>query len=344
MGIWRIHFHWSVLLRWEVLGWILASLPAIAGLFLVFDQYQGANVCFIITALFLFAKVTHAALTTPDGTTARVLFTFALFGVIGVGIVETVKGVTAYATKKEKASLAPTLNDKGEKPSTPVSPTLEPIPAAKPLDKKQPRSGANSVRVEDHGTTDSATGVPGHHGTQDSPTAEVGHPSKSAPKAPPAQTSGLPLKVSLINPTNPDLIVENQTDSVAEGILWELVIFRTTDQAFFSYATQNIGYVKAHSKSAPQSMSLNALVQAPGGGGQIVNGDNLIGTLSIDCPTCSGTTLIVYFVWGSSGWFYVVPDGNGKLLMPKDLSKETVSRFIEGINGTVKTEDRKPIL
>lgn len=158
-----------------------------------------------------------------------------------------------------------------------------------------------------------------------------------------AQKSGTALTVSLVGPTDPAIVVDNQTDNVAEGITWELVMFRTTDGAFFSYATQNIGYVKPHSKSARYTMQLNTLPRAPGGG-QIANGESFIGTLAVDCPTCLGTTVIVSFAWGSSGWFYQVPDGNGRLLLPKDMSKGTVSQFIELINAAVKSDQRTPIL
>ena len=118
---------------------------------------------------------------------------------------------------------------------------------------------------------------------------------------------------------------------------------RTTDQALFSYATQNIGYVKPHSKGPSYAMSLNTLAQAPGGGGQIANGQSFIGTLSIDCPLRRGTTLIVSFVWGGSGWFYKVPDGDGRLILPKDLSKDTVSQFIDRLNTVITPEVRIPI-
>src|SRR6266849_8953218 len=104
MGIWREHFHPSVWLRWEVLGWILGTLLTVAGLLLFFDQYSGANVCFAITAFFVFAKIAHAAITTSDATWHRLLFTFVLFGVVGVGVVETIKGVSNWAKRKEKAA------------------------------------------------------------------------------------------------------------------------------------------------------------------------------------------------------------------------------------------------
>jgi hypothetical protein len=104
MGIWREHFHPSVWLRWEVLGWIVGILLAIAGLFLIFDQYTGANVCFAFTALLLFAKIVHAGVLAGDLWIHRALFTFVLCGLIGVGVVETVRGVNRWAEKKDRLS------------------------------------------------------------------------------------------------------------------------------------------------------------------------------------------------------------------------------------------------
>jgi hypothetical protein len=74
-------------------------MPSIAALFLFFDQYTGANVCFALTAFFLFAKITHVGLTTNELPLHRLLFTFVLFGLVGVGIVETVRGVNRWAAR-----------------------------------------------------------------------------------------------------------------------------------------------------------------------------------------------------------------------------------------------------
>jgi len=154
------------------------------------------------------------------------------------------------------------------------------------------------------------------------------------------------LSASLVNPSGPAIVVENESDSLADRVLWEFVAFRTTDLAFFSFTTQEFGYLKAHSGRA-QSMQLNTLPHAPGvgaipGGGQINSGDNLIGTLSVDCSTCRGIILIVNFVWGSSGWFYEVPNKSG-LLLPKEMTAKAVRDFIETLNNMSRAEDRKVI-
>jgi hypothetical protein len=109
-----------------------------------------------------------------------------------------------------------------------------------------------------------------------------------------------------VNAKNPALIIENKSGALANGITWELVMFRTTDQAFMSYATQSIGYLKANTISPGYVLSLNTIGRAPQTP-PVENGASYIGAIGIDCPTCKGVTLIVSFVWGESGWFYDAP-------------------------------------
>ena len=162
-------------------------------------------------------------------------------------------------------------------------------------------------------------------------------PSEATPKI------SLALSVGIMGPSDPEIIVENPSDSLADRILWELVMFRVSDQAFFSFTTQDIGYLKPHSKSPGYSMHLETLPRAPGGD-QLRDGDEFIGTLSVDCPTCKGTTLIVSFVWHKSGWFYEVPNGNGGLLLPKGMSKEAITEYVGWLQSIVPAQDRRPIL
>jgi hypothetical protein len=98
-SLWKKHFHWTVLLRWEVLGWILAFLPAVGGLLLFFDQYGWANTCFIATAAFVFAKIAEVAISSTDAWWHRMIFTFVLFGLVGIAIVESVRGVNRWSIK-----------------------------------------------------------------------------------------------------------------------------------------------------------------------------------------------------------------------------------------------------
>jgi len=87
MGLWKKHFHWSVLLKWDVLAWILATLLAVAGIMLFFEKYWGANICFVLSVILIFAKIAEAAIASADPVWQRLLFSFVLFGIVGVGII-----------------------------------------------------------------------------------------------------------------------------------------------------------------------------------------------------------------------------------------------------------------
>jgi hypothetical protein len=150
------------------------------------------------------------------------------------------------------------------------------------------------------------------------------------------------LSVSLIQPVEPAIVVENLSDNVANEVTWEFVAFRTADLTFFTFPTRPLGFIKAHGKNTPNALQLDILPypRTPGASG-LNNGDNLVGTLLVDCPTCRGNTLIVNLVWRSGGWFYDDPDSHG-LLVPKDMTANSIRGYLEYLN-TVKAEDRKVI-
>ena len=66
-GLWKRHFHWKILLGWDVLAWLIGIILAVAALLLVFDQYWLANVCFMLTALFMLSKVIYLATSSTSG-------------------------------------------------------------------------------------------------------------------------------------------------------------------------------------------------------------------------------------------------------------------------------------
>lgn len=166
-------------------------------------------------------------------------------------------------------------------------------------------------------------------------------------KGPSKKSEQKPVMISakLYDPKSLAIAVENQSGRVAQGVTWELVLFRESDQVPFSFATQEIGYVKPHSTSAAYSMNLDGIPKAPiVGDSRLRDGDTFSGCLSVDCPDCKGTTYIVHFVWGSGGWIYRVEGSNGGLAVPKDVSNEGVLRYIGALESIAKKEDRIPII
>ena len=159
----------------------------------------------------------------------------------------------------------------------------------------------------------------------------------------PSKLGDIPLGVSIARPSDPYIVVTNSTDRLVEGITWTLVMYRTSDQAFFSYSSQNIGYLKAHSTSPGYALELNRIAYKSGAP-SVSMGEDYIGSIIVDCPTCRGTTLIVSFTWGETGWFYEMPNGDGRLFLPKDLaSKEMISKYIEYVNSFIGPEKRTEI-
>jgi hypothetical protein len=141
--LWREHFHWSVLLNWVVLAVTIPIILAVAAILLVFDQYGLANRCFVITALFIFAKIIQVAVISQDAAWQRLLFTFLLFGVFGIAIVETVRGVNKWAAKRSK----PTQESSQPREAVEGTPGVTPKPSASPSS-------------EAHGTTDEVRAKP----------------------------------------------------------------------------------------------------------------------------------------------------------------------------------------
>jgi hypothetical protein len=118
-----------------------------------------------------------------------------------------------------------------------------------------------------------------------------------------------------------------------------MVAFRTSDLSYFGFATQSIGYVKALSESAPYLLDISHIAKNSDGNGQIAEGDELTGSINIDCPQCTIQTYIVHFVWGHAGWFFESKQKAGYII-PKDMSKDGRSRYIQLFTSNIYAKDR----
>lgn len=170
-------------------------------------------------------------------------------------------------------------------------------------------------------------------------------PPVAVPPSPPAEPDGiLTLTARIIHPGSPAIVVENASSKVAQGVIWELILWRESDSSYFSLPTQNIGFVKPHSKSAPYEMFAPGFAKVSDSDGRLIDGDSLTGTLSVDCPDCKGNTYIVHIVWGHGGWFHMIKGMNGKLAVPKEMTKEGIKQYITGLDSLIATKDKRPIV
>lgn len=152
--------------------------------------------------------------------------------------------------------------------------------------------------------------------------------SAPAPK-PPGPQQPVVLTAEFIDPQSPLIFISNPSDDVVENVNWAMIAFRTSDLCYFSFGTKDVGYIKPHSRSANYRMELETMPKySEGCDGQLREGDELIGSVSIDCPYCSVQTYIIDFVWKQSGWYFE-SDVKAGYLLPKDMSKEGRRKYVQ---------------
>jgi len=164
---------------------------------------------------------------------------------------------------------------------------------------------------------------------------------KTPQSLPPESESPVQLSAAFYNPQAPSIVVSNPSDHVAENVNYGMVLFRTSDLALFSFSTQTIGYVKPRESTAPYLMPTT-----PGyseNNARIADGDELTGSVSIDCPKCKIQTYIIHLVWGHNGWFYESPQKAG-YVVPKDMSKDGRAKYIQLLTSDIFAKQRTEIV
>jgi hypothetical protein len=154
-------------------------------------------------------------------------------------------------------------------------------------------------------------------------------PTPREPANPPQIETPVLLTAKFTDPASPSLSVYNPSADVVEDVLWDMVAFRTSDLCFFGFQTQKIDFIKPQSKSANMMMELATMPKnAEGCDGSIREGDELTGSVSIDCAHCSIQTYIVHLVWRKSGWYFE-SDMKAGYIVPKDMSNEGRQKYVQ---------------
>jgi hypothetical protein len=138
------------------------------------------------------------------------------------------------------------------------------------------------------------------------------------------------LTAEFINPQAPSIIIYNPSGDVVEHVNWAMVVFRTLDLSFYSFTTQTIDYIKTNSQSANYFMDLATMPKniEGGDGHPLTDGEELTGSVSIDCPRCSINTYVIHLVWKRSGWYFE-SESKGAYLLPRDMSTSGRKAYIE---------------
>ena len=149
--------------------------------------------------------------------------------------------------------------------------------------------------------------------------------------------------VRFVAPTDPLLVIVNQSSVVARDIKWTLALWNMElpdrdDPLPIPVTT--FDWLRPNDESGPTSLFDTPLV-AP----LVKKGDRLFGSIGITCPTCSlGRTYIVYIVWGTGGWFAEIEDPKaGAVIIPTNLHREFRDKYFDALDATVPSEKRIPI-
>jgi hypothetical protein len=153
------------------------------------------------------------------------------------------------------------------------------------------------------------------------------------------------LSATISKPTDITLSVENKSDRVARDVGWEVVVFRESDGAMFSFPTQSIGYLKPLATGPSYVLKLENLPKSPPGN-VMQKGDVLTGFLTIDCPDCMGIRYIVHLVSGQSGWQYEMKrlPHIGIATQVGASSLDANKLFIQELLNLAPVSERVPIL
>ncbi|MCL5423362.1 MAG: hypothetical protein M1461_12980 [Nitrospirae bacterium] len=159
-------------------------------------------------------------------------------------------------------------------------------------------------------------------------------------------SKGMPVAVALrfVRPKLPALIIHNIGDSAARDIkwtvrLWNMDILDQKDP--LPIPVQTFEKIQGGGKSDPVNLFNTPLVSS-----LLKPGDHLIGSVSIDCPSCARRrTYVVYIVWGEGGWFADLrhTKSHEEFVVPKDTSKDGLKKYLNDIESAIPIDARSPI-
>jgi len=152
---------------------------------------------------------------------------------------------------------------------------------------------------------------------------------------PPLENPKPDVTLRFIYPTEPALLLVNQSGTVARDIKWQVTVWnrdlpdRTNP---LPIPTAIFDFIMPHSTGGPQDLFS---AQVP----LLHQGDRLIGSASVSCPDCArGHTFIVYIVWGQGGWFTEALDKTGgEVLMPKRFTKSNITNYADYLMSRSRT-------
>jgi len=164
--------------------------------------------------------------------------------------------------------------------------------------------------------------------------------------------TGPEVTMRLVYPTDPSIILQNQSPLVAKQIKWTVELWNLDDPRTYINADPapnahdplpipiaTFDFLRANTNSGP--MSIIDRVQIP----FVKKGQRLFGSMSAVCPDCvRGHTYIVDIVYGVGGWYSELTDEkDGSVIIPRILRRDTVKAYADEFLKKTPESARIPI-
>lgn len=151
------------------------------------------------------------------------------------------------------------------------------------------------------------------------------------------------VALSFVYPNSPALMIVNQSGVVARDMKWAVELWNVdlpdrNDPLPIPWSS--FDWLKGHSSGGPMN-----LFNSPSVSPLLKQGNHLLGSASVNCPTCDrGRTYIVSIEWGVGGWIAELEnETSGTPVLPGNFSADSRKQYFETIEQLIPINKRIPI-
>jgi hypothetical protein len=158
-------------------------------------------------------------------------------------------------------------------------------------------------------------------------------------------TSELPeVALQFVTRERPALVIQNTSEVPAKDIKRQVAIWNMDnlppDLNPLQIPIGAFDWLKGHQESLHEELFPERLRA------NLAPGNRLIGSATVDCPTCGKMkTYVIYIIWEEGGWYSEVNPKSGKsgILVPIKVSKEAIDLYFRSLENLAPPESRIPI-
>lgn len=147
--------------------------------------------------------------------------------------------------------------------------------------------------------------------------------------APQARAQQAEVKLRLVDPTSPGLLLANETSVEAEDIHYKIALWNADNlrdgHKVLPIPGSGLVHLAPHSTYGPIS-----LFDEPDVRSWLKSGNRIVGNIGVTCQTCArGFTYWFLITWGKGGWFSEVTDmTDGSVIVPRLVNGAPIRDYV----------------